>query len=57
MIASPAEDFADYCIMNDFDLAWSFAFGGLTGPGEGWMATEGCPLGRDSLSMLVAHGL
>ncbi len=25
------KDYADYCIMNDFDVTWSFAFGGLTG--------------------------
>lgn len=28
------KDYADYCIMNDFDVTWSFAFGGLTGPGN-----------------------
>ena len=25
------KDFADYCVMNDFDVTWSFAFGNLTG--------------------------
>lgn len=28
------KDYADYCIMNDFDVTWSFAFGGLTGWGN-----------------------
>ena len=27
------DDFADYCVLNDFDVAWSFSFGGLTGAG------------------------
>lgn len=36
-----AKDFPDYCILNDFDVAWSFAFGGLTGRVRSWESHVG----------------